>query len=83
MQTVLPLLLLLLLLAVFQPVDLHYLGGLGLPTMSRAVGQSHGCESDDLPSQGACLLHEASARPFPMWSQHLGGLRVGGSLSSG
>lgn len=52
MQAVLPLLLLLLLLAAFHPVDLHGLRGLGLPHISSAVGQSHGCENDNLPSQG-------------------------------
>lgn len=51
-QAVLPLLPLLLLLAAFHPVDLHGLGGLGLPHISRAVGQSHGCENNNLPSQG-------------------------------
>lgn len=62
MQTVLPLLLVLLLLAVFQPVDLHGLGGPGLPHISRAVGQSHGCESNNLPNK----VHGHSARHLPI-----------------
>lgn len=74
MQAVLPLLLLLLLLAAFQSVDLHGLGGPGLPHISRVVRQSHGCKSDNLPSQGVWSLHRASAHPFPMQSQHLEGL---------
>ena len=85
---VLPLLLVRLLLAVLQPVDdLHGLGGPGLPHISGAVGQSHGCESNNLWSQGARSHHQASARPFPMWSsQHPwggGGLWGGRSCSSG
>lgn len=74
MQAVLPLLLLLLLLAAFQSVDLHGLGGLGVPHISRAVGQSHGCKSDKLPSHGAWSLDRVSAHPFPMQFQHLEGL---------
>lgn len=68
-QAVLPLLLLLLLLAVFQPVDLHGLAGLGLPCISRAVRQSHGCRNNDLPSQGYMVT--SLVHPFTMWSQHL------------
>lgn len=72
MQVVLPLLLVRLLLAVLQPVDdLRGLGGPGLPHISGAVGQSHGCESNNLRSQGARSHHQASAHSCPMWSsQH-------------
>lgn len=63
MQAVLPLLLVLLLLAVFQPVDLHGLGGPGLPHISRAVGQSHGCESNNLP--GGAHGHSTRHLPIP------------------
>lgn len=62
MQAMLALLLLLLLPAVLQPVDLHGLGGPGLPPTSRAVRQSHGCESDNLPSQ----MHSQSTRCLPI-----------------
>lgn len=48
MKAVLPLLFLLLLLPVLQPVDLHGLGGLGLPSTSRTVRQSHGCKHNNL-----------------------------------
>ena len=62
----LPLLLLLLLPAVLPPVHLHGLGGPGLPRTSRAVRQSHGCESDNLQSRGVPLLHQVPTRPFPV-----------------
>lgn len=69
MQAVLPLLLLLLLLAVFQPVDLHGLARLGLPCISQAVRQRHGCRDNHLPSQGYTV--PSSVHPFPERSQHL------------
>lgn len=81
MQAVLPLLLLLFLLAVLQPVHLHGLGGPGLPHTSRAVRQSHGCESDNLPNQGAQSTPPVPSPCGPPAS--LGGLLVRGSLSRG
>lgn len=57
MQTVLPLLLLLLLLAPLQPVDLHGLGAPGPPHVSRVVGQSHGCEMTTCRAKVARSLH--------------------------
>lgn len=83
MQAVLPLLLLLLLLAVFQSVDLHGLGGPGLPHISRAVGQSHDCKNDELPSQGAWSLHRGLPIPSPCSPSIWRVSWVGGSLSSG
>lgn len=49
MQALLSLLLPLLLLPMFQLVDLHDLGLPGLPHAAGAMGQSHGCDSDNLP----------------------------------
>lgn len=68
LQAVLPLLLLLLLPTMLPPVHLHGLGGPGLPHTSRAVRQSHGCESDNLQSRSAQLLHLVSTCPFPLGS---------------
>lgn len=53
MQVVLPLLLVLFLLVVLQPVDLHCLGGLGFPHISGDVWQSHG---NHLLRQSMCFL---------------------------
>lgn len=66
LQAVLPLFLLLLLPAVLPQVHLHGLGGPGLPHTSRAVRQSHGCESGNLQSRSARLFHQVSTRPFPV-----------------
>lgn len=68
LQAVLPLLLLLLLPAMLPPVHLHGLRAPGLPHTSRAVRQSHGCESKNLQSRGARLLHLVSTRPLPVAS---------------
>ena len=82
LQAVLPLLLLLLLPTMLPPVHLHGLGGPGLPDTSRAVRQSHGCESDNLQSRSAWLLHLVSTRPLPVGSTSISPeVWAGGCLS--
>lgn len=82
MQAVLPLLLLFLLPSVLQPVNLHGLGVLGLPPTSRVVGQSHGCEIDNLQGRGT---HSGSISPglshFLRTPPHVSGMVWGEGFS--
>lgn len=68
----LPLLLPLLLLPVLQPVDLHGLGGPGVPRTSQAVRQSHGYESNNLSRPRSTVIPPGACLSPPMQSsQHL------------